>query len=141
MLVICCLSTVCLVGLTHIGEASVSRARADAVADVVALAGVGYGQLGAQQVAEASKAGLLRFDQTGPSAVQVTVQLGGVRSPLNGSIIPNLQSMPRVMEPQSPKRIGQRSVCCENSSRMPFPSMGSKEKKRQHVSAVLDVAG
>ena len=80
MLVICCLSAVCLVGLTHIGEASVSRARADAVADVVALAGVGYGHLGAQQVAEASQASLVSFDQTGLTAVQVTVQLRGVRS-------------------------------------------------------------
>lgn len=80
MLVICCLSAVCVVGLVHIGEASVSRARVDAVADVVALAGVGYGHLGAQQVAEASQASLVSFDQTGPTAVQVTVQLGGVRS-------------------------------------------------------------
>ena len=80
MLVICCLTAVCLVGLTHIGEASVSRARVDAVADVVALAGVGYGHLGAQQVAEASQASLVSFDQTGPTAVQVTVQLSGVRS-------------------------------------------------------------
>ena len=80
MLEICCLSAVCVVGLVHIGEASVHRARADAVADVVALAGVGYGHLGAQQVAEASQASLVSFDQTGPTAVQVTVQLSGVRS-------------------------------------------------------------
>ena len=80
MLVFCCLSAVCVVGLVHIGEASVHRARADAVADVVALAGVGYGHLGAQQVAEASQASLVSFDQTGPTAVQVTVQLSGVRS-------------------------------------------------------------
>ena len=80
MLVICCLSAVCVVGLVHIGEASVHRARADAVADVVALAGVGYGHLGAQQVADASQASLVSFDQTGPTAVQVTVQLSGVRS-------------------------------------------------------------
>ena len=80
MLVVCCLSAVCVVGLVHIGEASVHRARADAVADVVALAGVGHGQLGAQQVAEASQASLLSFAQTGPTAVQVRVQVHGVRS-------------------------------------------------------------
>ena len=80
MLVICCLSTVCIVGLVHIGEAAVNCARADAVADVVALAAVGHGSDGAEQVSQASGSSLLSVRQFGATAVQVEVMLSGVRS-------------------------------------------------------------
>ncbi|MSX00260.1 MAG: hypothetical protein F2809_04890 [Actinobacteria bacterium] len=80
MLVICCLSAVCVVGLVHIGEAAVQRARADAVADVVALAAVGHGDDGAEKVSRAAGAELLNLRRVGPTAVQVSVMLNGARS-------------------------------------------------------------
>src|SRR4051794_33899719 len=49
---------VALIGLSHLGAASVRRARADAIADVTALAAVHHGATGAASVAAAGGARL-----------------------------------------------------------------------------------
>ncbi len=80
LLVIFCVITLGAVGLGRIGEASVKRARADAVADLVVLAAVTHGQGGAEQVSSASNASLLRFEEFGETAVRVTVQVDGLNA-------------------------------------------------------------
>ena len=64
------------VGLGRLGGAAVTQARADAVADLTALAAVTGDAGGARRVAAAAGAAVLRID-AGPSGRRtVTVQLG-----------------------------------------------------------------
>jgi precorrin-3B methylase len=65
-----------LLGLSRLGAAAVGRARADAVADMVALAGVTAGPEGAARVASASGARLVEHHEQADGSVRVSVQLG-----------------------------------------------------------------
>lgn len=79
-------------GIARIGGAVLHRARADAVADLVALGGVTGGPSGARAVASADGAELLALYVRGDTTV-VEVRVSGVRSvaaarPLSASALP-----------------------------------------------------
>lgn len=68
-----------MAGVTRVGVASVGHHRAQAVADVVALAAV-QGPSAADAVAEANAATLVAVEQVGGATVVVTVELHGARA-------------------------------------------------------------
>lgn len=72
-------SSAVLAGLGRLGESAVARARADAVADLVALAGVTGGRPGAVEVGRANGAEVVQFDIHGEVTV-VAVRRQGVES-------------------------------------------------------------
>jgi hypothetical protein len=71
---------VCLLGLARVGTAAVQRARADAVADLTALAAVSAGATGAARVATASGAELVEHHPQPDGSVRVAIQLGAARA-------------------------------------------------------------
>jgi hypothetical protein len=71
---------VTLVGLARIGDATLRRARADALADVSALAAVHGGRSAAERVAAAGEGSLVGYRDGVEGAVQVTVELAGARA-------------------------------------------------------------
>ena len=67
-----------VLGLGRLDGAAVERARADAVADLVALAAVTGGADGAQRVATADDATVVHLDGSASGRRTVTVQTGSV---------------------------------------------------------------
>lgn len=74
-LVIC---VVTLIGLSRVGDAALRRERADALADVTALAAVQAGQDGASRVAAAAGARLGRVEQHADGTTLIELELQGV---------------------------------------------------------------
>jgi hypothetical protein len=70
-------TAVCLLGTARVGEAALGRARADAVADLSALAAVIGGDVGAARVAEAN-GGRVVAVRGGSDTRTVTVEVDGV---------------------------------------------------------------
>jgi len=87
ILVICSVCVVCGLGLVRVGDAAAKRARADAVADVAALAGVAGGQRGAEEVIASARAGLVSFRQDSAEVVHVTVMVAGVTASATAAAI------------------------------------------------------
>ena len=73
VLVVCATT---LVGVARIGDAAIRRARADAIADVSALAAVDRGEAAAGAVAAASAAEVSAFSRSGDGTVRVLGPVG-----------------------------------------------------------------
>ena len=65
-------------GASRVGDAAVRRARADATADVVALAGATAGETSAAEVAHRNRASVAEVRTRRDGAVQVEVQRDGL---------------------------------------------------------------
>lgn len=72
-------AAVVLVGIRQISDAATQRARADAVADMVALAAVTGGRQGAEAVSASNEAELVSFERRG-EVVVVVVRRSAVRA-------------------------------------------------------------
>jgi len=79
-MVLVAVGAMCVLGLSRLGGAVTLRARADAVADLTALAAVQAGREGAAEVARSSGAELREYQDRSDGAVSATVQLGAVRA-------------------------------------------------------------
>lgn len=71
---------VAVVGIARVGDATARRARADAAADLVALAGAVGGPDGAAEVARAMRTAVVAFEGGDDPPVVVTVERDGVVS-------------------------------------------------------------
>jgi hypothetical protein len=67
-------------GVARLGEATAGRARADAVADLVALAAVDGGEPAGRAVARANGATVVRMAPTASGATSVRIALEGVHA-------------------------------------------------------------
>lgn len=72
-------AAVVLIGIRQISDAATQRARADAVADLVALAAVTGGRQGAEAVSASNEAQLVSFERRG-EVVVVVVRRSAVRA-------------------------------------------------------------
>jgi hypothetical protein len=71
---------VALVGIARMGDAALRRARADALADVSALAAVQGGRSAAERVATAGDGSLIEYRDEPEGAVELSVELAGARA-------------------------------------------------------------
>ena len=71
---------VTLLGVARIGDATLRRARADALADVSALAAVQGGRGAAERVAAAGEGTVVEYRDEAEGAVELSVELAGARA-------------------------------------------------------------